>query len=100
MDVEQLPDGSLLISDDQNGWLYRITHRATENHTGTVPPATAGRRAVLQGAVQPAAGAAPSPSSSINAASEQNWRRGGGMLCTRLQVWIVIFLSVMTVGML
>eukprot|EP00775_Hariotina_reticulata_P002028 gene2028-2350_t len=26
VDVEQLPDGSMLVSDDHNGYLYRITY--------------------------------------------------------------------------
>ena len=33
MDVEQLPDGSLVVSDDDNGCLYRITYTGPKQAT-------------------------------------------------------------------
>ena len=30
VDVTQLPDGSILISDDQNGYVYRVTYQNEE----------------------------------------------------------------------
>lgn len=50
MDVEQLPDGSLLVSDDFKGAVYRITYNGASkchtNATGTVKKSGpgAGRR--------------------------------------------------------
>eukprot|EP00775_Hariotina_reticulata_P002029 gene2029-2351_t len=35
VDVEQLPDGSMLVSDDATGWLYRITYTASTAATAT-----------------------------------------------------------------
>jgi hypothetical protein len=35
VDVEQLPDGSLLISDDEVGALYRVTYNASNVNSST-----------------------------------------------------------------
>jgi hypothetical protein len=35
VDVEQLPDGSLLISDDETGVLYRVTYNASNANSSS-----------------------------------------------------------------
>lgn len=37
VDVEQLPDGSMLISDDEVGALYRVTYNASNVNRSQTP---------------------------------------------------------------
>jgi hypothetical protein len=65
VDVEQMPDGSLLISDDETGAIYRVTYNASNANSssrdvtsfqGPAAAAGGGAQRSSVSAVRPAAG--------------------------------------------